>query len=317
MKALFFDGSLSLKSVPVPEPVKGEVLINILYSAICNTDLEIMKGYMGFKGIPGHEFVGRVITPGHPLTGKIVVGEINCPCGKCYLCVTGRRFHCPDRTVLGIFNHPGVFAECIVLPVENLHLVPDNLAPKVAVFTEPLAAALEIFEDTNIKPTQKVFIFGAGKLGLLVSLVFRLHGTDYTTIDINQEKVGFAREMGLNAMTLAQLPASDKAEVCVDCTGNPEGIRIALEHLYPRGLLVLKTTVAQTGVLDLNQLVINEIRLTGSRCGPFGPALNLLSQKLIDPTPLISNTFKFQNIIEAFASASKPGSLKVIIDHEK
>jgi threonine dehydrogenase-like Zn-dependent dehydrogenase len=315
MKALFFDGSLSLKEVATPGPKGGEVLIRIMYSAICNTDLEIFKGYMGFKGIPGHEFVGEVATPGHRLTGKHVVGEINCSCGDCHLCKTGRRTHCPNRSVLGIHNHAGVFADYIVLPEENLHVIPRDLSPEAAVFTEPLAAAVEIFEQVRFKPSQKVFIFGAGKLGLLISQVFRLNGCDYMTFDPNPQKVFKALEMGLNAFPLSALKNSELAETCVDCTGNPEGIRIAMAHLYHRGCLVLKTTIADPEKIDLNQIVINELNIIGSRCGPFAPALRLLDLALVNPMPLVSRIFEFRDIIEAFEFAALPQTIKVLIKH--
>ena len=315
MRAVFFDGNLSLKEVPTPEPGEHEVLIRILYSAICNTDLEILKGYMGFNGIPGHEFVGEVVTPGRELSGKTVVGEINCPCGDCYLCSTGRRTHCPNRSVLGIAGRNGVFADYIVLPEENLYVVPQHLLPETAVFTEPLAAAVEIFEQIQIRPTQNVFIFGAGKLGLLISQVFRLNGCNYKTFDPNPGKVQKALEMGLNAGLLSALEASEMAEVCVDCTGKPEGIRIAMAHLYPRGTLVLKTTIADPEKIDLNQVVINEFIIAGSRCGPFAPALRLLSKELIDPAPLVSKIFNFGDILSAFEFAARPETIKVLIKH--
>lgn len=315
MKALVFDGKLKVTEVPAPRPGEDEVLVRIHYSAICNTDLEIIKGYMGFNGIPGHEFVGEVVTKGSILYGKMVVGEINCSCGECYLCRTGRKTHCPNRTVLGIDGHQGVFTEYISLPEENLHLVPDGLSPSVAVFAEPLAAAIEIFEQIQIKPSQNVFIFGAGKLGMLISQVFRLNGCDYTTYDSNDGKVLKAMKMGLNARPLSSLGEEQKAEICVDCTGNPQGINIALSHLYPRGKLILKTTVANTEKIDLNQIVINEYELIGSRCGLFEPAISLLSQGLVNPEPLITKIFDFPHILEAFEMAQQPGSLKIQIRH--
>ena len=184
-----------------------------------------------------------------------------------------------------------------------------------ATETEPLAAAIEIFEQIRIKPSQNVFIFGAGKLGLLISQVFRLNGCDYKTFDPNPLKVKKAQEMGLNAFPLDSLKTSEFAEVCVDCTGKPEGIGSAMAHLYPRGRLVLKTTIANPEKIDLNQIVINEFQITGSRCGPFKPALNLLSQGLIDPIPLITQTFRFRDIMEAFECAANPESIKVVIEH--
>jgi threonine dehydrogenase-like Zn-dependent dehydrogenase len=217
--------------------------------------------------------------------------------------------------VLGLYKRDGVFADYIVLPEENLHVIPKNLSPTTAVFTEPLAAAIEIFEQVQIKPSHNVFIFGAGKLGVLISQVFRLNGCDYKTFDPNASKVKKALEMGLNAYLLSSLKIHELAEVCVDCTGKPEGIRIAMNHLFPRGRLVLKTTVAEPERIDLNQIVINEFEVIGSRCGSFEPALSLLSQNLVSPEPLISKIFAFDDILKAFEFAKKPSTLKVIIKH--
>jgi len=315
MKALYFDGSLSLAEVPVPEPRADEVLIKVSCSSICNTDVEILKGYMGFRGIPGHEFAGRVVSAGSRLAGRLVVGEINCPCGNCHLCLTGRGKHCTQRTVLGIDRHDGVFAEYIVLPEKNLHEIPAGLSPFKAVFAEPLAAALEIAEQVHLKPSEEVFIFGAGKLGLLVSMVLGLNGCRYMTFDPNPVRVEKATGMGLHAAVLDTLVSSAKADVCIDCTGNPEGITIAMNHLYPMGKLVLKTTVAVPGNIDLNRMVIDELTITGSRCGPFAPALNLLARGLVDPEPLVSRVFPFADILTAFDHAAKPDTCKVLIDH--
>ncbi len=315
MKALFFDGSLKLTELPVPEPGKDEVLIRVLYSAICNTDLEITRGYMAFKGIPGHEFMGEVVSGSGKFYGKKVVGEINCYCGECYLCRNARMRHCTSRTVLGIYAHDGVFADYVVLPERNLHLIPQDFPAQLAVFTEPLAAAVEIFEQVHISPSQKVYIFGAGKLGLLISLVFKMNGCDATTYDTNETKVNKARSMGICAGLLSTLNDQDKAEVCVDCTGSAGGISQAMTHLYPGGKLVLKTTVANSSKIDLNQIVINEFEIIGSRCGPFTPALNLLIKGLVDPTPIIAKTFDFTDILAAFEFASKPDTLKVLIKH--
>jgi len=315
MRALYFDGSLKVCHITKPRPKDDEVLIRILYTAICNTDLEIVKGYMGFIGILGHEFVGEVMTESSPLFGKRAVGEINCSCGKCYLCKTNRKSHCPNRSVLGIFNRPGVFADYIALPVENLRVIPESLSSEKAVFTEPLAAAIEIFEQVQIKPSQNVFIFGAGKLGILISQVFRLNGCEYTTFDTNRTKIRKAHSMGIRARDLHSLKSHEMAEVCVDCTGAPDGIKTALSHLYPRGRLVLKTTVAKPEKIDLNQIVINEFEVIGSRCGAFDPALSLLGQNLVDPEPLISKIFDFKDILKAIEYAQRPSALKVLIRH--
>ena len=315
MKALVFNESLQILEVPIPQPLNDEVVIRVLYSSICNTDLEIIKGYMGFKGIPGHEFVGEVVTPSSIYFGKKVVGEINCPCGNCYLCLTGRRTHCEFRSTLGIFKRNGVFAEFIVLPESNLHVVHANLSDEIAVFTEPLAAAVEIFEQIHIKPSQNVFIFGAGKLGLLIAQVFRLNGCDFTVFARSESTVKKATDMGIHARLTATLGNSEKAEVCIEATGDPSGINLALAHLNPRGKLILKTTVANCEKIDLNQIVINEFEIIGSRCGLFEPALKLLTQKLVNPQQMIAKTFNFDQMCDAFEFAAKPGTLKVLIRH--
>ena len=315
MKALVFDGQLSLKEIPDPIPNAGEVLIRVRYSSICTTDLEIIQGYMGYKGILGHEFVGEVVSKKSKFFGKDVVGEINLTCGTCYMCQTGRKTHCINRTVMGIFEHPGCFADYVVMPERNLHVVPANVDLPTAVFTEPLAAALEIFEQTKIKPTDNVFIFGAGKLGLLITQVFRLSGCEYTLLDINPGKVEFARELGLNARLLEDMKIDDRAEICVDCTGNPAGVETALSHLHPCGKLILKTTVADPAKIDLNKVVLNEFTIIGSRCGVFEPALSLLGQKLIDVEPMITKVFPFDDIVEAFRFAAEPNTIKVLIRH--
>ena len=315
MKALVFDGQLTLQQISDPIPKGDEVLIRVRYSSICTTDLEIMQGYMGYKGILGHEFVGEVVSPDSKFFGKDVVGEINSYCGTCYMCQTGRKTHCIKRTVMGIFEHPGCFADYVVLPERNLHIVPANVDLPTAVFTEPLAAALEIFEQTKIKPTDNVFIFGAGKLGLLITQVFRLSGCEYTLCDINPAKVEFARGLGLNARLLEDMRMEERAEICVDCTGSPEGIETALSHLYPCGKLILKTTVADPAKVDLNKVVLNEFTIIGSRCGVFEPALSLLGQKLIDVEPMITKVFPFDEIVEAFRFAAEPDTIKVLIRH--
>jgi threonine dehydrogenase-like Zn-dependent dehydrogenase len=315
MKALVYDGQAGLKDVSDPVPAKDEVLIRIRYSSICQTDLEILKGYMDFKGILGHEFVGEVVTEESPLFGRDVVGEINISCGHCFMCQTGRPTHCTNRSVIGIDGRDGCFADYITMPVRNLHVLPPGVDLLSAVFTEPLAAALEIFEQTSIKPTENVFIFGAGKLGLLVTQIFRSSGCEFHLFDANPAKVTFAKGLGLPARHLNELQPDEKAEICVDCTGNPNGISMALDHLYPRGKLILKTTVANPAQLDLNQIVIHEFTIIGSRCGVFEPALSLLSQKLIDVEPLITKIVPFHDIEKAFKLASEPNTIKVLIKH--
>ena len=315
MKALIFDKELHIEEVPDPVPGKGDALIRIIYSSICNTDLEIIKGYMGFKGIPGHEFVGRVVNKESKFYRERVVGEINCSCGKCLMCRTERHGHCPDRSVLGIYNRSGVFAEYTVLPEKNLHTVPGSVSDLEAVFTEPLAAALEILEQVFIDPKKSVFILGAGKLGMLIAQVFKAKEFMYVLFDQEDDKVKKAQSMGLLAMHVSSMKNDAKAEICIDCTGNPKGILFAIEHVYPRGKVILKTTVAKPSRINLNQLVINETELIGSRCGPFKPALEMLEKKEVKPGRMITEIIGFDAILRGFRLAKRKGTIKVLIRH--
>ncbi|HNW91567.1 MAG TPA: alcohol dehydrogenase catalytic domain-containing protein [bacterium] len=315
MRALVFDGTLSLSEIPAPVPAAGEALIRVEYSAICNTDIELTRGYLGFRGVPGHEFVGVVEQGSAALRGKRVVGEINCPCGNCALCRRALPTHCSQRTVLGIAGRPGVFAEYVALPEANLHCVPDYLASVRALFTEPLAAALQIFEQFHIRPTDRIILLGTGKLGLLTALVLQQGGYHYTAYNRNPRKIKLAQTLGINCRPLAELPPDERVDVCIDCTGNPQGMALALQHVRPRGTIVLKTTVADPAAFDINQIVINELTLIGSRCGPFAPALAMLAADRINPEPLVSAEFTFTNIVAAFTAAQKSDTVKVIINH--
>ncbi|OHE79030.1 MAG: hypothetical protein A2107_03870 [Verrucomicrobia bacterium GWF2_62_7] len=312
MRALVFDGQLRLAELPEPVPVAGEALIRVEYAAICNTDLELTRGYMGFAGVPGHEFVGTVVSAGR-LQGKLVVGEINCPCGDCALCRRGLPTHCAGRSVLGIAGRQGAFAEYLVLPEANLHVVPDTVAPEAAVFVEPLAAALQIFEQVKVPPRDRVFLFGTGKLGMLVAMVLQQRGCDYRAFNRNPRKVDKARELGLHCDLLTDLPPDAQADIAIDCTGSPEGFALALSHLRPRGIVILKTTVASPPAVDLNRIVINEITVIGSRCGPFAPALKMLADGSIKVRPLISEVMPFTRALDAFAAAGRGDCFKIIL----
>lgn len=313
MRALVFDGTLRLAELPDPVPGPGEALIRVAYAAICNTDLELTRGYMGFSGVPGHEFAGTVVSRESALCGRRVVGEINCPCGVCDLCRLQLPTHCRLRTVLGIAGRPGAFAEYLVLPEANLHPLPDRMPSEEAVFTEPLAAALQIMEQVAIRPADSVFLFGTGKLGMLVAMVLQQGRHNYRAFNRNPQKVAVARQLGLRCELLTELSADAQADVAIDCTGSPEGFALALKHLRPRGTLVLKTTVAAPPVLDTNLLVINEITVVGSRCGPFAPALRLLADRKIDVRPLISKVLPFANAVEAFAEAQIGDCFKILL----
>lgn len=313
MRALVFDGKLRLAELPDPVPGKGEALIRVEYAALCNTDLELTRGYMGFSGVPGHEFAGTVVNRESAFCGQRVVGEINCPCGACDLCRLKLPTHCRNRSVLGIAGRAGAFAEYLVLPETNLHIVPDHVPSDEAIFTEPLAAALQVVEQVAIRPQDRVFLFGTGKLGLLMAMVLQHYGLNYRAFNRNPHKVAVARQMGLRCDVLAELPDDALADIAIDCTGSPDGFALALKHLRPRGTLVLKTTVAAPPVIDTNLLVINEITVVGSRCGPFAPALRLLADGKINVRPLISRIMPFGEAVDAFAAAQSGDCFKILL----
>ncbi len=315
MKALVFDGKLALKDLPVPEPARGEALVRVLTAGICNTDVEISRGYMKFRGIIGHEFVGLVErSPDPSQIGTRVVGEINAGCGECPSCRAGLQRHCPERTTLGILGRNGAMAEYLTLPGSNLLPVPDNVSEDKAVFTEPLAAALEILEQVQIRPADKVLVIGDGKLGLLVSMALRLTASDLLLVGKHREKLGFYANLNGATALLSDLAATtDKFDVVVECSGSPAGWEFALSRVKPRGVLVLKSTYH--GSLDFNPapLVIDEITVVGSRCGQFAPALRLMDAGLIDPTPLISAVYPIAEAEEAFRRSLEPDCIKVLL----
>ncbi|MBI4831130.1 MAG: alcohol dehydrogenase catalytic domain-containing protein [Candidatus Lindowbacteria bacterium] len=315
MRALVFDGGLKLLSdYPAPQRLPGESLIRVKLAGICNTDLEIAKGYMGYSGLLGHEFVGIVEeSDSRELVGKRVVGEINISCGRCELCASGLRNHCQSRSVLGIMSHPGAMADFCTLPDSNLHVVPDNLSDEIAVFCEPAAAAYEILAQTPIEPGQFVVVLGDGKLGLLVAQVLKTTGADVLLIGRHPQKLGLAAGWSIRTATSEDSWKANQAHVVVDCTGSTEGFAAALDMVRPRGVIVIKTTVAERFSINLAPLVINEITVVGSRCGPFEPALKALSDGSIRVGEMITKTFPIEQAVEAFEFASQPALLKVLL----
>lgn len=318
MKAIVFDDELKfLEDLPVPEPKEGEALIRVSTAGICETDLEITKGYMGFKGILGHEFVGEVVEVKggrDDLIGKRVTGEINCSCGRCDSCLRGLKTHCQERTVLGILGRDGAFADYVTLPLDNLVEVPENVTDSEATFTEPLAAAFEILEQVHVRPTDKVLILGDGKLGIQISLVLNLTQADVTLVGKHENKLKVARDQSVKTKLLKDLPMEKKFDIVVDATGSEEGFETALKLIRPRGRLVLKTTVAASRKMNLSPIVIDELTIIGSRCGPFEPALRALSKGAIDVLPLISDVYGFDRANEAFLRTQERGTLKVLIE---
>ncbi|MGQ9876050.1 MAG: MDR/zinc-dependent alcohol dehydrogenase-like family protein [Chloroflexus sp.] len=312
MRAIFFNGDLQY-TTDYPDPVRqpGEALIRPHLVGICNTDLEITRGYMNFHGVLGHEFVGTVVASADPSwQGKRVVGEINAACRRCSTCLRGDVSHCPQRTTLGIYRRDGAMADLFTLPESCLHEVPASVSDEAAVFTEPLAAALEIVEQSHIRPTERVAIVGDGKLGAMIVQVLRLTGCDLTLIGRHPERWDVYRQQGITCVRSTDLPGT-LFDVVVDCTGNPSGLNIARQIIRPRGRLILKSTFAAATQLNLSMVVVDEIQLTGSRCGPFAPALRLLERGLIATTPLIGARYPLAEGLQAFAAA--PGQLKVLL----
>jgi threonine dehydrogenase-like Zn-dependent dehydrogenase len=304
MRALWLeDRLLSLREVPKPVPGPGEVLVRVLAAGICNTDIELTRGYYPFAGIPGHEFVGIA-------DGRRVVGEINAACGTCQSCRAGRRTHCDRRSVLGIINRNGAFAEYLTLPAENLHEVPDNISDQEAVFAEPLAAALEIQEQVRIGKTDRVLVVGDGKLGQLVARTLALTGCRLTVMGRHREKLRLLD--GIDTTTGGVPPRS--FDVAVECSGSSEGFAMARAALRARGTLVMKSTYAGELTVNASSLVVDEITLVGSRCGPFAPALALLEKGTVDPRPLIQATYPLDEALRAIEHAQRPGTLKILID---
>ena len=311
---LLRDGRIRLeRSFPEPEAVPGEALVRVCRAGICETDLQLVRGYMAFEGVLGHEFVG--VAQNGPLAGERVVGEINCGCGACDLCRSGGQNHCPNRTVLGIVGRNGAFAEFLSLPLANLHRVPDNVPDELAVFVEPLAAAYRIPEQIPIEPGLKVVVLGDGRLGNLCAQVLAECGAQVLVVGKHEAKLRLLSDLAIATARLEGVEADcgrrPPCDLVVDATGSETGLPLALRLVRPRGTVVLKTTVANRQTLALAPIVIDETTVLGSRCGPFEPALAALSEGRIDVRPLISSVRSLDEGVEAFAEAATAGVLKV------
>jgi threonine dehydrogenase-like Zn-dependent dehydrogenase len=306
--------SLALRAdLPVPKPGPGEALIRVRLAGLCGTDLELLRGYAPFTGIPGHEFVGEVAeAEDASLIGRRVVGEINIVCGFCSACRAGRPTHCENRTVAGIRGRDGVFAEYLTLPAVNLHCVPESVPDEAAVFAEPLAAALEIQEQAAVRPSARVLVVGAGRLGQLVAQTLALTGCDLSVVARHPRQQELLAERRIPIVAEDVIPPK-AFDLAVEATGAPGGFELARRALRPRGTLVLKSTYAGAFAVDLSALVVDEVTVVGSRCGPFGAALRLLERRAVDPTPLIDAEYPLSRAIEAFERAGQPGTLKVLL----
>lgn len=315
MRALWLeDRRLSFRDdVAMPSPPPGEALVRVLMAGICNTDIELTRGYYPYAGIPGHEFVGVVKEGAEDLRGRRVVGEINAVCGHCEACRNGRPTHCENRNVLGIIGRNGTFAEYLTLPAANLHIVPDDLDTERAIFTEPLAAALEIQEQIEVRDTDRVLVIGDGKLGQLVARSLALTGCRLTVAGRHRDKLELLERHGIRTIS-ADAIAPRSFDITVECSGSPSGFELARTSLRPLGTLVMKSTYAGDLTINASSLVVDEITLVGSRCGPFAPALRLLAERKIDPTDLIHARYPLRDAVAAFEHAQRPGVLKVLVE---
>ena len=314
MKAVWLEDH-QIKLADVQQPVRpDEALIKIRMAGICSTDLELVKGYYPYTGILGHEFVGEVVSaPDAAWVGQRVVGEINAVCGTCEACLNGRSTHCENRTVLGIADRNGVFAEYTSLPLKNLYRVPDSVPDEQAVFVEPLAAALEIQEQIKLQKTDRVLLIGAGRLGQLIAQTLALTGCDLHVVARSLRSQQLLTARGINVIAEADIQ-SQKWDVVIEATGSTDGFTLARRAVRPRGTMVLKSTYAGDMNVNISSIVVDEITVLGSRCGLFEPALRLLEAREVDPSVLISDRYKLNDALKAFEKAAQPGVLKVFLE---
>ncbi len=314
MRALTFDGSIAkVSDVAKPDLAPDSALVRVTLAGVCNTDLELVKGYMAFRGTLGHEFVG-VVEDGPPeWLGQRVVGEINFACQSCPICHEGLQRHCPSRRVMGILEADGSFAEYVNVPIANLHTVPESVDDDSAVFAEPLAAAFEVLEQVHVMPNQDCVVLGDGKLGLLVAQVLRQAGAQVLVVGHHPENLEILARRDIETIEDSNwTPGS--ASLVVDATGSAEGLQRAVAATRPRGTVVLKSTTATKTSVDLSQLVVDEIRVVGSRCGPFPPAIRALETGSIDVRSLISHRCSLNDASDALERAGDPGQLKVLLE---
>jgi len=298
--------------LPRPMATPGEALVRVLLAGICNTDIELTRGYYPFSGIPGHEFVGVVEEGPQAVAGRRVVGEINAVCHQCNACRQGRSTHCERRTVLGIARRHGSFAEFLTLPSENLHLVPDALPSEAAVFAEPVAAALEIQQQVKVGAGDRVLVVGDGKLAQLIARTLVATGCQLIVVGRHRRKLDLLAAVGIESAAEHSIQPRT-FDIAIECSGNAAGFALAAHGLRPRGTLVMKSTYAGDLTFNASRLVVDEITLVGSRCGPFAPALAMLAEGRIDPLPLVDATYPLTQALAAFEHAQRPGVLKILV----
>jgi len=314
VKALRFDGKELNFVENHPKPQSDEALVRITLAGICGTDLEILNGYMSYQGILGHEFVGVVEqSKNKELVGKRVVGEINVGCQNCDSCLKGMERHCPNRTVLGILNRDGAFAEYLSLPEKNLHVLPDSISDKQAVFIEPIAAAFEITEQISLNSDWKVAIVGDGRLAQLILSVLRTVCLKITCFGKHENKLERLQKMGIKTKIGIRTEDEHIFDLVVEATGSTSGFFDSMRLVKPKGKVVLKSTIASKENIDLTPAVVNEVTLVGSRCGPFRPAINALATGMISVDALIDSEFPLEEFQEAFNLAKESNTLKVVL----
>lgn len=313
MRALNFKNKkISLEDIPVPVPAQGESLLRVTLAGICNTDLEITKGYFDYEGVMGHEFVGVVEQSDDAgLVGRRVVCDINCACHVCATCLAGNPHHCPTRTVIGIVKKNGAFSEYITVPTRNLVVVPDHCPDQMAVFAEPVAAALQIQEQTRFSPNEAICVLGDGKLGLLIAMTLSHAGHDVTLVGHHPERLS---RMGENTTNYTLRALGQIFSTVIEATGSPEGFKTAQQIVLPKGRIILKSTYAQGFDFNPSMLVVNEVEIIGSRCGPMDKAVSLLASDSFDPSTLIDKSYPLSQGVEAMQQAAKKGVLKVLLD---
>ncbi len=316
MRALTFTNALRYDaSFPEPQPAAGEAMVRVHLAGICATDLQITLGYMGFSGVLGHEMVGTVVMGSPKWNSRRVVAQINCVCGKCDMCAKGLSNHCRNRTVMGIQGRNGCFADFVSVPEANLLEVPSVVTDDEAVFVEPLAAAYQVLAQCPIDAKTTVGVVGTGRLGLLVAQVLAATGCRLTVIGRNAAKLDRCEKLGIQGVHVDELPRRNDRDVVVDCSGSPDGLRVAMSIVRPRGVIVLKSTYADPGAafVNLAPLVVHEVKLIGSRCGSFSDAINALARKAVEVRPLITRILPLEDGLKAFDLCRQRDTLKVLL----
>ena len=298
---------------PDPTPGDGECLVRVRLAGICATDLQIPQGYASFRGVLGHEMVGTVVSGSASWRDKRVACEINCVCGRCEMCQAGLANHCTQRTVMGISDRDGCFADLVAVPERNLHEVPEALSDEQAVFIEPLAAAYQVLAQCSIEKRMTVSVVGSGRLGLLVAQAVATTGCKLTVIGRNPKTLQLCEKMGIQGIHVDELIRRSDRDVVVECSGSPDGLDIAMSLVRPRGTIVLKSTFAEPGRLNLAPIVVNEVTLLGSRCGSFPDAISALAREAVEVRSMISRVYPIENAVEAFEASQQPQNVKVLL----